>query len=178
MGLAANFLPKMNYNISIGLRSGLFASHSNKLNFNFAIFSWTHLDVCQGARSCWIMYADLFGNFPIDCVNYCCRTSQYNIPFIVPSKIRAVVVAPPDMLIIPPSSVFICWMQSGRSHSLSAFQIFTWIFRLRTEKVDSSLKITFLQSWKVQYWYRSHHCTQVFLCFAISHCFSILMVYS
>ena len=82
----------MEHNISIGLRCGLFAGHSNTFSFNSAIFSWTRFDVCQDARSCWNVYADLFGNFPIDCVNSCCRTSQYNVPSIVPSKILAAVV--------------------------------------------------------------------------------------
>ena len=132
MGLAANFLSKMEHNISIGLRSGLFAGHSNTFSFNFAIFSWTSFDVCQGARSCWNVYADLFGNFPIDCVNSCCRTSQYNVPFIVPSKILAAVVPSADMPALPPSPVFICWMQSGSSRSSSVLQIFTWFFRFRT----------------------------------------------
>ena len=87
VGLAANFLSKMEHNISIGLRCRLFAGHSNTFSFNFAIFSSTSFDVCQGARSCWNVYADVFGNFSIDCVNSCCRTSQYNVPFIVPSKL-------------------------------------------------------------------------------------------
>ena len=88
MGLVANFLSTMEHNISIGLRCGLFAGHSNTFSFNFAILSWMSFDVCQGTRACWNVYADLFCNFPIDCVNSCCRTSQYNVPFIVPSKIR------------------------------------------------------------------------------------------
>ena len=129
MGLTANFLSKMEHNISIGLRPGFFAGHSNMFSFNFAIFSWTSFDVCQGARSCWNVYADLFGNFPIDCVNSCCRTSQYNVPFIVPSKIFATDVPSPDMPAhmptLPPSPVFICWMQSSSSRSSSVLQIFT-----------------------------------------------------
>ena len=76
MGLVANFLSKMEHNISTRLRSGLFAGHSNTFSSNFAIFSWTSFDLCQGARSYWNVYADLFGNFPIDCVNCCCRTGS------------------------------------------------------------------------------------------------------
>ena len=132
MSLAANFLSKMDYNISTGLKSGLFSGHSNTFGFNFAIFSWTSFDVCQDARSCWNMYADLFSNFSIDYVDSCCRTSQYNVPFIVPSKIRAVIVPPSDMSILPPSPVFIYWMQSGSSRSSSVLQNFTWFFCLRT----------------------------------------------
>ena len=136
MDLAANFISQMEHNISIGLRSGLFAGHSNTFSFNFAIFSWTTFDVCQGARFCWNVYADLFGHFPIDCVNSCCRTSQYSVPFIVPWKILAAAVPspdmPPHMPALPPFPVFICWMQSGSSRSSSALQIFTWFFRFRT----------------------------------------------
>ena len=136
MGLAANFLSKMEHNISIGLRCGLFAGHSNTFSFNFAILSWMSFDVCQGARSCWNVYADVFGNFPIDCVNSCCRTSQCNVPFIVPWKIVAVIVPstdmPAHMPALPPSPVFIYWMQSGSSRSSSVLQIFTWFFRFRT----------------------------------------------
>ena len=119
----------MDHNISIGLRCELFAGRSNTFSFYFAIFSWTSFDVWQGARSCWNVYADLFGNFSIDCVNSCCRTSQYNVPFIVPSKILAAVVPSADMPLhmpaLPPSPVFICWMQSGTSRSSSVLQIFT-----------------------------------------------------
>ena len=132
MGLAANFLSKMEHNISLGLRCELFAGHSNTFSFNFAIFSWTSFDVCQGARSCWNVYADLFDNFSIDYVNSCCRTSQYNVPFIVPSKILAAVVPSADMPTLPPSPVFICWMQSGSSPSSSVPEIFTWFFCFRT----------------------------------------------
>ena len=136
MGLAVNFLSKMDHNISIALRSGLFAGQSNTFSFNFAIFSWTSFDVWQGTRSCWNVYADLFDNFPIDCVNSCCRTSQYNVPFIVPSKILAAVIPSPDMPAhmpaLPPFPVFICWMQSGSSRSSSLLHIFTWFFRFRT----------------------------------------------
>ena len=132
MGLAVNFLSNIDYNISIGLRSGLFAGHSNTFSFNFAIFSCTSFDLCQGSRSCWNVYTDLFGNFPIDCDNSYCRTSQYNVPFIVSSKILAAVVPSVDMPALPPSPVFICWMQSGSSRSSSVLQIFTWFFRFRT----------------------------------------------
>ena len=136
MGLAANFLSKMDHNISIGLRSGLFASYSNTFSFNFVIFSWTSFNVWQGARFCWNMYADLFGSFPIDCVNSSYRTSQYNVSFIVPSKIFAVVVPLPDISLhipaLPTSSVFICRMQSGSSRSSSVLQTFTWFFHFRT----------------------------------------------
>ena len=136
MGLAAKFLSKMDYNISIALRSGLFAGHFNTFSFNFAICSWMSFEVCQGARSCWNVYADLLGNFPIDCVNSCCRTSQYNVPFIVPSKILPAVVPSADMPAhmpsLPPSPVFICWMQFGSNRLSSVLQIFTWVFRFRT----------------------------------------------
>ena len=135
MGLAANFLSRMDHNISNGLRCGLFAGHSNTFSFNFAIFYWTSFDIWQGARSCWNVYADLFGNFPIDCVNSCCRTSQYNVPFIVLSKIVAAVVPSPDMPthmpVLSPFSVFICWMQSGSCRSSFFLHIFTWLFRFR-----------------------------------------------
>ena len=132
MGLTDNFLSKMEHNISIGLRCGLFAGHSNTFTFNFAIFSWTSFDVWQGARSCWNVYADLFGNLPIDCVNSYCRTSQYNVPFIVPWKIVAAVVPSADMPALPPSTVFICWMRSDSSCLSSVLQIFAWFFRFRT----------------------------------------------
>ena len=149
MGLAANFLSKMEQNISIELRCGLFAGHSNTFSFNFAIFSWTSFDVWQGVRSCWNVYVDLFGNVPIDCVNSCCRTSQYNVLFIVPSKILAAVVPSADMSTLPPSQVFICWTHSSSSRPSSVLQIFTWFFRFKTSKVDSLLKIIFRQPWKV-----------------------------
>ena len=136
MGLAANFLSKMDHNISIGLRSGLFTGHSNTFSFNFATFPWMSFDVWQGARYCWNVYADLFGSFPIDYVNSSYRTSQYNVSFIVPSKILAAVVSLPDIPLhipaLPTSSVFICWMQSGSSRSSSVLQTFTWFFHFRT----------------------------------------------
>ena len=79
---------------------------------------------------------DLIGTYTwicsIDCVNSYCRTSQYNVPFIVPWKILAAVVSSPDMPALLPSPVFICWMQSGSSRSSSLLQIFTWFFRFRT----------------------------------------------
>ena len=65
MGLAANFLSKMDHNISTGSRSELFAGHFNTFSFNFAIFAWTSFDLWQGVSSCWNVYEDLFGNFSI-----------------------------------------------------------------------------------------------------------------
>ena len=133
MDLAAHFLSKIQRNISNELRFGLFSGHSNTFSFKFAIFSWTSFDIYHGPRSYWNVYADLFRNLPIDCVNSCCSTSQYNVPLIVPSKLRGdVVVALSDMPTLLPSPVFKYSMQSGSSHSSSVLQIFTWFFCLRT----------------------------------------------
>ena len=121
----------------------------------------------QGGRSCLNMYTDLFGNFSIDCVNSCCRTSQYNVPFIVPSKNRCCCRPTSWYAYLPPitqCSFVGCNLVAARSSSV--LQIFTWFFRLRTSKVDSSVKIPFGQSCKVECWSRWHHCTRAFRCFS------------
>ena len=82
-----------------------------------------------------------YGKVP-DLVEMCTRICSVIFPLIVSilvaehhntkSHFETAVVPSAAMPALPPSPVFICWIQSGSSRSSSVFQIFTWFFRFRT----------------------------------------------